>query len=111
MAAQPVNLPDLGKISNQLATQNARVQRYIDTLPKRIDSLVAAASSGDWREVRRLGEFLATTSVIYDCNEITHAARRMCAELDGPAEPIAVKRSLVRLIAKCGSARAASVTA
>lgn len=100
-----LRLPNLGKISDQLASQNARISRYVDSLPRRVDSLVHAAIDSDWAEVRRLGDFLAATSEVYGCCEIRDAARRLCLEIDRPRNDLAVKRSLVRLIAKCGVAR------
>ncbi len=95
-------LPDLGGMSRQLAAQNDRLRNYLDSLPRRVDQLVEAAAREEWTEVRRVCEVLASTSVVFDCPQLTDAARRVCHEIEQPNNKRGVRESLLRLISRCG---------
>jgi HPt (histidine-containing phosphotransfer) domain-containing protein len=98
-------LPDLGRLSNQLVAHNARIGRYLETLPKHVDKLVQAMEAGDLSEVKRLSDFLASSSVMFDCPEMTEIAQSVCDAVDKPNNETEIKRSVMRLISVCGSVR------
>ena len=105
------NLPDLGRLSSQLAEHNRRLTNYIDALPGRMDKLVEAALDKDWPELRRQTDYLACSSIVFGCPEMTQAAQRVATEAGKPANDLAIKRSLIRLLARCGSFKPSSVAA
>ncbi len=97
--------PDLGRLSNQLVADNARIGRYMESLPKHVDKLMQATEAGDWNEVKRLSDFLASSSVMFDCPEMTAIAQSVCEAVDKPNNEIEIKRSVLRLISACDSIR------
>lgn len=99
-----LNLPDLRKSTAQLSADNARIMKFTDGLPSRVDKLVAAALAKDWTEVRRLAEYLMRSSEAYGCPNVSSCAQQMCDELDKPDNNVGIQQGLVRLIGACGTA-------
>ena len=105
----PPSTPHLAELNAQLAANAARVSQYVETLTARVDRLVEATMTEDWREVRRLSDHLAQSSNNYGYEAISERARRVCDEMDKPGDPEAnvqeIKRSVLRLIGACGRAK------
>jgi len=100
------SLKRLAAINRQLARSNCRVTNFAARLTDRVDALVAASLASDWDEVRRQSEFLATSGQVYGFDEIAMSANDLCQRVDQQAQPVDIKRALMQLIGKCGSARA-----
>lgn len=98
-------LPDLGRLSHSLATDTVRIGRYLESLPKHVDKLVQATEAGDWNEVKRLSDFLASSSAMFDCPEMTAVAQSVCEAVEKPNNETEIKRSVMRLIGMCGAIR------
>lgn len=99
------HLPKLSELSDKLAGNNAKVSRYVDSLPVRLDTLVAAANEQDWSEVRRIGDQLVRTAETFGYPSASQAARQLCQELDKPHNVAGIKRSLLRVLGVYGSIR------
>ncbi len=97
--------PDLAELSSRLAADNARVAKYADQLPGRVDQILEALQSEDWPEIRRLSEYLSEASKAYGYETLHQRAQRVCDEMDGESNQTEVRRRIVRLIGACGSAR------
>jgi len=110
-AMSQTNLPDVGKMNSALADHHARLQRYMLSLPERIDDLVEATNREDWSELRRVAGFLASSAVIYDCPAMAGPAQQLRDSLDGPHDAVKIKRNVIRLISRCGSMRVTTATA
>lgn len=95
------DLHSLGRLSAQLSSHNQRLKKYLEALPRRVDRLVAATMHKDWDEVRRAGDFLACSSVIFSCGAMTQAAERVCLEANKPDNDAAIQRSVVLLVEQC----------
>ncbi len=97
-------VPDVAELSTQLAADNVRVNRFLDSLTGRIDELAHAARNGDWKEVRRISDFIARTSVHYGCLNISEQAEQVRSASEPPSDVLELKRSVLRLIAAYGHA-------
>jgi hypothetical protein len=97
-----VSRPDLIKLSQRLAGDSARVEKFLDGLQWRVDKLVTATEEDDWREVRRLSEFLAHSGQVYGYPAISEQARHVCQNIERPESRAAAMQGLVRLIGMCG---------
>ncbi|MCA9247630.1 MAG: hypothetical protein KDA42_10955 [Planctomycetales bacterium] len=100
------SLEHLRAINDQLARSNGRVMNFIARLTDRVDELVSASLEHDWSEVRRQSEFLANSGEVYGFAEMSAAARAVCQRIDEQAEPVEIKRQLMKLVGRCGTARA-----
>jgi hypothetical protein len=96
--------PSIAQLSARLAANNARVIEFLDSLTGRIDTLVEAASAGDWQEVERLSDYLSRAGAAYGYPLISQAAERLCDAITSDDETL-MKRCLVKLIGVCGRAR------
>lgn len=99
------HLPNLSKLADKLAGNNARVSRYIDSLPMRIDTLAAAVNQQDWSEVRRIADQLVRTAQTFGCPAIGQAAEALLGELDKPHNAAGIKLSLQRVLGLQGGLR------
>lgn len=99
------HLPNLSKLSDKLAGNNAKVSRYVDSLPVRIDTLVAAANEQDWSEVRRISDQLVRSAETFGYPNVSQAAMQLCQELDKPHNVSGIKLSLLRVLGVYGSIR------
>ena len=95
--------PDVNRLSGQLAGDNDRVACFVHGLMTHVDQLVAASQENDWQEVRRVSEFLMRSSPVYGLPELARRAELVCRALEDPTNIVEIKRSLVRLVGKCGS--------
>jgi HPt (histidine-containing phosphotransfer) domain-containing protein len=93
----------MGQASDRLARQSDRLQRYLESIPPRVDALVKAAMANDRETMRRIGSFLATSSVVFGLTNLSEAAQNFCQELNRSSDNLGIKRSLVKLIARCGA--------
>ncbi len=96
---------DLAHLSSTLAKNNARVARFIDSLSRRMDQLVAAALQEDWDEVGRVSDFLVRAGDTYGFPALVESAQHVCDETKKSENQLAIKRSIVRLIGSCGKSR------
>lgn len=103
--------PDLGKMADQMAVNQAKVSQLIEQLNGSLDQLVAATVRNDWSEVRQLSGDLADGGRKNGYRSISALAQRVCDEADRPNNAIEVKRSLIRLIGTCGRAKRSQVAA
>ena len=88
----------------RLASDNERVACYVHGLASHVDHLISASQEGDWQEVRRVSEFLIRSSSVYGLAEVARSAEQVCRALDDPANTVEIKRNLLKLIGRCGSA-------
>ena len=95
--------PDITHLSAQMARDNDRVACFIHGLIDHVDRLVSASKKNDWEEVRRVSEFLMKSSSVYELPEVARCAERVCRALDDCADAVEVKRSLLKLVGRCGS--------
>lgn len=96
--------PDVAQLATRLASDQARVAEYVDTLVNRLDELVAATGRADYHEVRRISGEIADAGRASGHRAISALAQRVCDEAHQPENDLAVKRSLIRLIGTCGRA-------
>ncbi len=99
------HLPNLSKLTDKLAGNNAKVARYIDSLPLRIDTLLAAVNDQDWSEVRRIGDQLVRSAEAFGYPAVGQAAQQLCQELDKPHNVEGIQRGIVRILGVYGSLR------
>jgi hypothetical protein len=99
------NLPDLSKLNQNLAQDNARVGNFVDNLMERIDSLLEATESENWDEVERQSNYLSSSGLAYGFAEIAKSAQRVCEALEDRNNPTEIRRSMIRLVGRCGAAR------
>src|SRR5262245_13640371 len=99
------DVPNIPKLCSRLATDNARVTRFIDRMAQRVDALMQALQQGDVSELRRLSENIVATSDVSDLDTVRYRAERVCQELLKPNNLRGIERSVVHLIGACGSAR------
>jgi hypothetical protein len=96
--------PSIAQLSARLAANNARVIEFLDSLTGRIDTLVEAASGGDWQEVQRVSDYVSRAGATYGYPLISESAERLCDAIAANDETL-TKRCLVKLIGVCGRAR------
>ncbi len=94
--------PDLAHAASEMAANHIKVVQYVETLPSRIDELVAATAREDWNEVRRASRHLARGSRACGYRAVSALAERVHHEVNRPHNLLGVKRSLIRLIGTCG---------
>ena len=102
-------IPNLSELTARLMADNARVARFADTLPPRIESIVEAAMNDDWPEVSRLTDYLSRTCGIYGFANIAEAASQVTESIrtdQGGAKATSkeTRRRVVRLIGLAGRA-------
>ena len=97
--------PDMAQMAAQMATNQAKVAWYIETLNASIDQLVTAAVREDWSEVQRVSGQMADGGRESGHRAISALAQRVCDEAHRPDNAVGVKRSLIRLIGTCGRAK------
>ncbi|MEE8452827.1 MAG: hypothetical protein V3R99_12960 [Thermoguttaceae bacterium] len=103
--------PDLGKMADQMAGNQAKVSQLIEQLNDSLDRLVAATVREDWSEVRQLSSDLADGGRENGYRSISALAQRVCDESERPDNTLEVKRSLIRLIGTCGRAKSSQAAA
>ena len=96
--------PDIGQMTAQLARDNDRVACYLHGLTSHVDRVISASKENDWQEVRRVSEFLMRSSSVYGLSEVARSAEQVCRALDDPANTVEIKRNILKLIGRCGSA-------
>ncbi len=97
--------PDISQLSAKMARDNDRVACFVQGLAAHVDRLVEASQKNDWDEVRRVCEFLMMSSSVYGLSKVSHSAESVCRALEQPTNSVEVKRSLLKLVGRCGSAR------
>ncbi len=97
----------LGKLSETLAENNARVERFADGLPAQIDQMIAATQAGTWRDVHRVSSEIASegSAVGTAAAELTLRAAEVAKRSRRPGQGLTTKRSLIRLIGSVGRMR------
>jgi hypothetical protein len=99
-------LPDLAQHSARLATSSVRVARFLDGLTLRVDQMIDRAGQDDWQSVAEMGRQVADESAAQGLHVIGQRAQQLAqASQKGGPRPGA-RRSLMRLIAAYGAARA-----
>ena len=96
--------PDIRRLTAKMARDNDRVTCFVHGLTRHVDRLVSASQMTDWKEVRRVCEFLMKSSTVYGLDEIAQSAQRVCRALDDSEGSDEVKRSLLKLVGRCGGA-------
>ncbi len=96
--------PDLAHLASTLASNQAKVQQYVETLTCRVDDLVAAAIREDWDHVRHVSQEIAQQGRSSGHRAVSAMAQRVYDEAHQPNDGVGVKRSLIRLIGTCGRA-------
>ena len=97
--------PDLGTLTDQLALDNARVSKFVDSLFGQVDDLIDATMQSDWSEVTQLCKTMARTSAEHGYPIVSERAEQVCEAARKPQNELAIKRSIVKLIGSCGRAR------
>lgn len=89
------------RAAEQLARDNARVQRFLNSLPARIDELMEAAASDDWAAVGRLSRALAQAGQQHGCGELRQRADQLSlAAQQGGSQH--ARRCLMKVVGLCG---------
>ena len=102
--------PDLAHSAAQMATNQAKVSQYVETLAGQVDELIAAAAREDWNEVRRVSQQVAHSGRACGQEEISAMAERLGDEATRPDDVLEIKRRMIRLIGTCGRAGQARET-
>lgn len=102
---------DLGKASERLASNNARVAAVLNSLPGMLDQLIAAADRRDWSEVVRQSETLAEIGISLKCETLAAPARELAAVAEARTSELEIKRRLLRVIGAAGRTRKTSFLA
>jgi len=97
----------LNQLTRRLAADNQRVMRFVQSLPAQLEELFRAALEDNWAEVRRLGNFLATSSDVYGLDHVGETARQLCDVCDSQHRHEA-KRRLLRLVGSFPDAKSAA---
>ena len=97
--------PDLAKLSSRLASNGARVDAFLNSLPSRIDRLVEAALHGDWEKVQQMSEYIALSGQACNCPELAAKAQAVAEEAKTSVDSTSLRRGVLRLICECGKAR------
>ena len=96
--------PDLTRFTSTMASNQAKIGQYIETLTGRVDGLVSAAQEEDWERVRQISGEIAEEGRRNGYRSISAMAQRVYDQAHHPADTLGVKRSLIRLIGTCGRA-------
>lgn len=99
--------PRQNQAARRLAADNQRVMRFVQSLPTHAEELFRAALEDNWAEVRRLGNFLATSSDVYGLDHVSEAARQLGDVCDSQHRREA-KRRLLRLVGSFPDATSAT---
>ena len=94
--------PDLIHLATKLASNQARVYGYAETLAGRLDDLVDAAIKEDWDRVQCVSEEMAEQGRRTGHRAVSALAQRVFDEAHRPSNGVGVRRSLIRLIGTCG---------
>jgi hypothetical protein len=98
-------LPNLARLNAQMASQNRRVNDYLDGVLGRLDRLIDAALAHDWEGVRRWSREISECGQAHHENDILQSAQSVLEVIDGPEDESELKRRVMRLIAACGRAQ------
>lgn len=97
-------LPNIAHLNAKLASDNQRVNLWVDGLVERIDKIVEATMRSDWMEVKRLTDFIARSSAIYGFPLLAENAERL-ANASAQEDETEIKRGVIKLIGAAGRAR------
>ncbi len=97
--------PDIGKLAARLARDNAKVEKFADSLPSRAAQIAEAIRREDWMEVRRLSEYLVRSGQTYGLPELHRCAQAVCDDMNEPARRAGIGASLQRLLSMCRQSR------
>jgi hypothetical protein len=98
------SFPNIAHLNAKLATDNARVNQWVDGLVERIDKIVDATTRSDWMEVQRLSLFIARSSAIYGYPLLAENAERV-ANASAKQDETEIKRGVIKLVGAAGRAR------
>ena len=104
MEKKSSELPDLSSYSRQLATNNARVTDFVDTLATFIDDVVDATTARDWRELERLCNYIGRGGELMGHPHLTERARQLAGILK-QGDETEIRRGVVRLLGATGRVR------
>jgi hypothetical protein len=99
------SLPNLSRINEQLATDNARISNFLDGLTEEVDELVDAAMQENWDRVEQISSDMASSSDAHGYPKIATAARHLQTVLQHPEDMQEIKRSVYSLIKLYGRTR------
>jgi len=99
------NLPTMAEITRQLASDNERVQSFVNGMPQHIDQLVEAAKAEEWQEVKRVSDYISRSTKLYGYPEVAERADRVTQAMNTPENELEVKRSVLKLISEYGRMR------
>ncbi len=96
------NRPDIGRMTTQLAADNIRIDRFIDSLPGHVDQIVTAALDEDWNEIRRQSNYLADGGMEYGYTQLAQSARDLSEVMTKQSNDIEMRRGVVKFIGAYG---------
>jgi hypothetical protein len=97
--------PLLSQQADQLARNNARTLQATDRLIEAVDQILKAMAEGNWTELRASCESLAMSAESRGWTEVQAATADVQQALDGAGDEQRIRRSVIRLIARCGRAK------
>ena len=97
-------LPDLSGYARTLASNNAKVTEFVDSLASFIDDVVDATTARDWNELERLCNYIARGGELIGHPHITERARQLAGMLK-QGDEAEIRRGVLRLIGASGRAR------
>jgi hypothetical protein len=92
----------LAGLSSTVARDAAAVDRAVNSIGQRIDTMVLAVRREDWSGVSRASRRLAQKARTEGYRSISALAERVCDEASEPHNVIGIKRSMIRLIGAQG---------
>jgi hypothetical protein len=99
------HLPDIAAINGKLASQNRRVETFLDEVLARLDQLIDAALAHDWEAVRRWSGEIAHCSHTSCDSEILRSAQSVLEAADQRGNEAELKSRVLKLIVACGRVR------
>lgn len=96
---------DLAGVNQKLASNNARVQKALNSLPGLLDPLIAAADRRDWQDVTRQSEQIADLARSLKCAALAQPASELAAMAEARSSEHEIKRGLLRVIGAAGQVR------
>jgi hypothetical protein len=103
-------LPDLSGYSRELATNNARVTEFVDSLASFVDDVIDAVTARNWQELERLCNYIGRGGEIIGHPHLSERARQL-AGIAKQGDEAEIRRGVVRLIGATGRGRENTVDA
>ncbi len=97
--------PNISGLSDRLASQNRRVEGYLEGVLGRLDRLIDAALARDWEGVRHWSLEITRSSEVREEDDVRLSADRVLEAAHQATDDVELKRRVMTLIAACGKAR------